>query len=466
MTAGRPDTVDQLVFRWDADNPTGSTGFGLVAWSGDRDRAERVQHAVGPRLQVAGEPAAPGLVRVLGRSGNSVLLGHRTPGLDPAGRPGTVCHALEGPAEHLTTAACLALHAWTWQRDPLPLDRVRGPLAAVPVTDLTAGREENLLRLTRASREPRVTGTLAAVVAEVLRNPNRRFALLDRSEGRDPFAVLWGLHGIFGELLAGQPLGWSFATHDTDDATRLRFVFLPDWPAHASADGSRVRLDPERRRGDLADELADRLTRWHLTPAEPGFDGKGTTVAAALRAASPPPGRRADDGWLLRSAERALGRDSRPGPRPGPGPREVPRRPADDELLRALGRRDTPAEDLPTLLAEADARLDGWPASRQERFCVLVLERRLFLAHLAAGEPDDRAAQVTRLYRRAVRRFASEPWAADRLRTLLPQLWLASDTSPAAREVLREILGDRPGLPEDVWVVLFRAATRPPSPTP
>ncbi|TDC74061.1 hypothetical protein [Streptomyces hainanensis] len=280
---------------------------------------------------------------------------------------------MEGPAEHLTTAACLALHTWTWQRNPLPLDRVRGPLPAVPVTDLTAEREENLLRLTRASLEPRVAGTLAAVVAEVLRNPNRRFALLDRSHGRDRFAVLWGLHGIFGELLAGQPLGTG-------------------------------------------------------------------------------------DEWLLRAARQAL----TPVPQRLAPPREVPRRPADDELLRALSRYEASAEGLPKLLAEVCARLADWPAPLRRRLCAVLLERRLLLEQLAAGEPDNRVAQVTRLYRHAVRPFAAEPWVADRLRTLLPELWLASDGSPAARRALREILSERPGLPEEAWVALFRAATRTP----
>ncbi|WP_158920416.1 hypothetical protein [Streptomyces sp. NBRC 109706] len=483
------ETVDQYVFRWDAENSAGGTGFGVVAWSGERSDAADVQRALASTLDVAGENTIPGLVRI--ERGHRVLLGRRTLGLDPGGRAGTVCHALVGHRSVLPPITCLALHDWRWQQDELPVETVRGGLPPVPTEPLTHGRDEELFRLTDELREPTALRTLVALTAEVLRDPNRRFSVLDLSGGREPHTVLLGLWRLFGPLLGGQPLGWSFATHDSDYAKRLRFTFLTAWPTHPSSNERHVRVDPRKQTGDRAEQLARVLV--DLSLAE---EGGGNVSRTLERRAPQEETRRNRKDWLLRTAERALSRTPQPvqrsspprrtqptpEPRPqaaaGPGPQAAAgptegAAPSADlralRLIRAVRESDFSDPSLRDLIAPIAAEHPHWSRDLQLRYCHVLLEHRLFLRAGLADTEERSAVEVARLYRQAVKPFADERQVAATLATILPEETERTRSHPIARPALDHILKDGAGVSEAVWYQILKVwhpeePPRPPRP--
>ncbi|WP_314174751.1 hypothetical protein [Streptomyces winkii] len=403
MTSGQT-WADQLVFRWDADNRSGNTGFGLVAWSNDPERAEKVFRGVARKLQVSGDEVAPGLVRIVDRTGESVLLVRRVLGHDPGGRPGTVCHALLGSNASLGVETCIGLHRWSWEGSDLPLNEVRGRLDPVPAKALLQASMPQCEDLSRFL--PQVAEELSAATAEVLRHPGSRYTFLDRTGGEFPFLILWGLRGILGELRATHPLGWSFASHDTDDSEKFRFVFVPRWPASAAHDERRVRTDLQQPRDDRALMLATELVNHHLEWSGRGGEGL-RRVPATLAEAAGELGRLESGDALLAAAERAvkhLGPAVRP---PGPGPRyrrdddlDVPsiwrgetapvpdsgpaapppdfrRASREEELLYAL-RDDLPYEEITHVLDEIRHGFDDWPSALREELARIALEKNLF----------------------------------------------------------------------------------------
>ncbi|MDT9690079.1 hypothetical protein Q5762_17395 [Streptomyces sp. P9(2023)] len=285
--------ADQIVFRWDSENAVGTTGFGPVAWSGPRDEVETLFHIYGALLRASGEETRPALLRVEQRAG--VVLIRRMPGQDPGGRTSVVCHALVGSPELLDPAFCLGLHGWDWEGAELPSGRVRGSLPVVPRDALVASSVAGQRALDLAG--PRVERELTGAVAELLRHPQARFTLLDE-RGDTAYAVLRGLHAMFGDV--PRPRRWTFASHDTAELTKLRYVFVGQWAGAASRNTDRRRVDPRERVGDMAEELAARLVHHHL-------GGPEGAVVAALREA---PG--AADLSLLETAERAVTRLDKP----------------------------------------------------------------------------------------------------------------------------------------------------------
>ncbi|WP_327164776.1 hypothetical protein [Streptomyces zaomyceticus] len=268
--------VDQIVFRWDSENPTGSTGFGPVAWSGPRDEAENLYRISGPVLRASGEETRPALIRLQRRA--DVMLIRRLPFKDADGGTSVLCHALVGSPGLLEPATCLGLHAWNWEGADVNAERVLGPLPVIPEEVLlpAAGRGQGELDglLTHAAEE------LAGTVAELLRHPEGRFTVLDE-RGDTACPVLWGLHSMFGALTGR----WAFATHDTVELSALRFVFVGRWSGAASPNTERRRVDPLERTGDRADGIAARLVRHHLRGVAEG-DGGEYAVGSALHAAS------------------------------------------------------------------------------------------------------------------------------------------------------------------------------------
>ncbi|MCX4984113.1 hypothetical protein [Streptomyces sp. NBC_00572] len=311
--------VDQIVFRWDSENLTGSTGFGPVAWSGPRDEAEALFRTFGTVLRASGEETRPALVRLEGRS--TVMLVRRSPFTDAGGGTSVFCHALVGSTELLQPAVCLGLHAWNWKGADVNATRVRGPLPVisedvlVPATGRGQGELDGALEY--ASEE--LTGT----VAEFLRHPEERFTVLDE-RGDTATPVLWGLHSMFGELTSRR---WTFATHDTVELATLRFVFVGRWSGAASGNTGRRRIDPRERSGDPAEQVAARLVRHHLRGIEEGGDGLDAIGRALHEASSASAARRTS---LLERATRALDvldRRRTGGPTDGPTPRPRPEPP-------------------------------------------------------------------------------------------------------------------------------------------
>ncbi|MCX5229314.1 hypothetical protein [Streptomyces sp. NBC_00233] len=331
--------VDQIVFRWDSENLTGSTGFGPVAWSGPREEAENLFRMSGPVLRASGEETRPALIRLQRRS--EVMLIHRTPFTDADGGTSVLCHALVGAPGLLEPATCLGLHAWNWEGAAMDGARVRGQLPVIPERVLVPATGHGQGELDSALEG--ATEEITGMVAELLRHPDERFTVLDeRGDSASP--VLWGLHSMFGGLTGRR---WTFATHDTVELTALRFVFVGRWSGAASRNTDRRRVDPRERVGDRAEEIAARLVRHHLRGVAEG-EGQEYAVGSALHGASSARG-----ASLLETAVRALdvldGR--RPGgyaPAPGvtsqaswpPAPAE-PRAeaPSAPETRRAPGRR-------------------------------------------------------------------------------------------------------------------------------
>ncbi|RSS59999.1 hypothetical protein [Streptomyces sp. WAC01280] len=301
--------VDQIVFRWDSENSSGSTGFGPVAWSGTREEVETLFRVFGPALRASGDETRPALIRIQQRAG--VMLVRRTPFTDADGGSSVLCHALVGSLALLDPAVCLGLHAWNWEGVSAPhLAEVRGRLPVV--------REEVLVPSTGQGQGeldetlPYVAEELTGAVAELLRHPDDRFTLLDE-RGDTACPVLWGMHSMFGELTDRR---WTFASHDTVELPSLRFVFVGRWSGAASPNTGRRRVDPRERTGDRAEEVATRLVRHHLRGVAEG-GGREFAVGSALHEAAS--ARRA----LLDTAARALDTLDA-GPRRG-GPSRDPR---------------------------------------------------------------------------------------------------------------------------------------------
>ncbi|MFE5545089.1 hypothetical protein ACFQ71_14890 [Streptomyces sp. NPDC056534] len=333
--------VDQIVFRWDSENLTGSTGFGPVAWSGPREEAENLFRMSGPVLRASGDETRPALIRLQRRS--EVMLIHRRPFTDADGGTSVLCHALVGSPGLLLPATCLGLHAWNWEGAAMDGARVRGQLPVIPERVLVPatgrGQWELDSALQRASEE------LAGMVAELLRHQDERFTVLDE-RGDTAGLVLWGLHSMFGELTGRR---WTFATHDTAELSALRFVFVGRWSGAASSNTDRRRVDPRERVGDRAEEIADRLVRHHLRGVAEG-EGLEYAVGSALHAASSARGTS-----LLETAVRALDvldRRRPGGPAPAPEaagraawppapvePRAEPPAPPAPETRRTPGRK-------------------------------------------------------------------------------------------------------------------------------
>ncbi|MEU9014075.1 hypothetical protein AB0D12_30770 [Streptomyces sp. NPDC048479] len=293
------ESVDQIVFRWDADNASGTTGFGPVAWSCGPEQADGVFRSAAALLRATGEDTVPALVR-LERDGSALLL-HRTPWRDAGGSTSTVCHALLGSSQVLDPDTCLGLHDWSWEGSELALGEVRGALDQVREAALLPSALDGQRRLaaTLAGVEDELTGA----VAEFLRHPRQRFTLLDRQGGDSACRVLWGMAGIFSGLV---PRGWTFATHDTAETAALRFVFVRTWPGSAAQDTQRLRTDPRERCRDRAEELAAELVRHHLRGVAQG-DGREFEVDRTLRTvATQQAGNGVGGRTLLDAVERVL----------------------------------------------------------------------------------------------------------------------------------------------------------------
>ncbi|MFF1508176.1 hypothetical protein [Streptomyces sp. NPDC058326] len=301
--------VDQIVFRWDSENLSGSTGFGPVAWSGPRDEAENLFRISGPVLRASGEETRPALIRLQRRA--DVMLIRRVPFTDAGGGTSVLCHALVGSPALLDPSVCLGLHAWNWEGADLDAAEARGRLPVIPEEVLVPATGRGQGELDRTL--PYVAEELTGAVAELLRHPEERFTVLDE-HGDTACPVLWGLHSMFGTLTDRR---WTFATHDTAELPALRYVFVGRWSGAASHNTERRRVDPRERTGDRAEEAADRLVRHHLRGVAEG-EGREYAVGSALHAASA-----ARRGPLLETVTRALqaldGDADAPAP-PGPRP--------------------------------------------------------------------------------------------------------------------------------------------------
>ncbi|MGN9793350.1 hypothetical protein ACTMTU_19935 [Streptomyces sp. OZ13] len=315
MTSRHTGTVDQIVFRWDATNPMGNTGFGPVAWSGERSDVVRLFRPVTHLLRSAGPGTAPALVRLVSEDSATALLVHRTSGRGLGGRQDTLCHALYGAERSLGPETCLGLHTWDWEGSGIALGEVRGALDPVPLGALERSALEGGRRLSGGLR--RTEAELTAVAAEVLRDPAALHTVLDRAGDDGPCLLLWALYGIFGKVL---PQPWTFATHDTAESRRIRFMFVSRWSSSPDQDGPRVRTDPLQAPEGRPQEVAERLVRAYLYAVERG-DADEFELADALSRALPRGAAVRDGRALLEASEDALAALERRAGRDRSGPR-------------------------------------------------------------------------------------------------------------------------------------------------
>ncbi|MEV7084511.1 hypothetical protein AB0O07_01185 [Streptomyces sp. NPDC093085] len=298
LNTRQEEPIDQIVFRWDTENSLGTTGFGPVAWSCDRDTAEALFTASAPLLRTTAAETVPALLKLKYR--DRALLVHRAPVAAADGRSGTVCHALVGPVSTLDPETCLGLHTWAWQGGRPPLGEVSGVLEPVRPAALLAGAEEG--RRALLAGLPELAEPLTALAAELIRNPGQKFTVLDGYGGDAPCRLLWGLCSIFSGLF---PEGdWTFATHDTIETPATRFVFVRRWPGPAPRSTDRLRTDPAERTDDRARQVAAGLVEHYLRRIA-RREGREYEVAGALArvAATRRPGAR---GPFLDTAEEAL----------------------------------------------------------------------------------------------------------------------------------------------------------------
>lgn len=291
-----PESVHQVVFRWQGNTDGGRTGIAPVAYSCERDRAWLLYEELSTLLRVDGGPDRRSLVRTTVSTGEVVLI-HRRPGAEPGGRATTDCHALVGSRTQLASLPSIALAISEW---PLP---AAGGTGLDPVTMDWLQARWRAAGEKIQSRMPTLAPQLTEVVAAVLRAPTNRLSVRDGMLD-DPAhhnmapALLWGLHEIFGRRFAPD---LTFATYDTTDDNGLRFVFVPEWRARATddprlsritlyTDGAAVRSEP-----DGATEPAEALVRHYLRELREA--GTGKALAALVKKVDWNPAAPAEEQW-------------------------------------------------------------------------------------------------------------------------------------------------------------------------
>ncbi|MFI5723880.1 hypothetical protein [Streptomyces cyaneofuscatus] len=279
------DALDQVVFRWDGNQGRSSTGMAAVAHSCSPERADALGRELGPLLWVSGPSPRPSSVRIRSRSGATLLV-QRWPTTDRGGRPSTACHVLIGDGKTLNAMRCLGLGGTAWS-DPATAENASGRLPVLDGAQLRAAAKHQLTAM--ADQLPTVREPLAAVVAEWLRDPDRRLSLLAEEDAlpgwpqQNTAPLLYlGLLSVFGTWADTE---WSYATYDTEDTHPLRLTCVPRWSSQPAGAGAparvRLRLPAERDVESYAAlEMVDyMLARPGARPGVPHLTGELTDGA-------------------------------------------------------------------------------------------------------------------------------------------------------------------------------------------
>ncbi|MFF3092003.1 hypothetical protein [Streptomyces cyaneofuscatus] len=279
------DALDQVVFRWDGNQGRSSAGMAAVARSCSPERADALGRELGPLLWVSGPSPRPSSVRVRSRSGATLLV-QRWPVTDRGGRPSTACHVLIGDGNTLNPMWCLGLGGTAWS-DPTTAETASGRLPVLDGAQLGAAAKHQLSAMT--DQLPSVREPLVTVVAEWLRDPDRRLSLLAEEDAlpgwpqRNTAPLLYlGLLSLFGNWTGKE---WSYATYDTEDTHPLRLTCVPRWSSQPAGAGAparvRLRLPAERDVESYAAlEMVDyMLARPGARPGVPHLTGELTDGA-------------------------------------------------------------------------------------------------------------------------------------------------------------------------------------------
>lgn len=326
------DALDQVVFRWDGNQGRSRTGMAAVARSCSAGEADALGRELGPLLWVSGPSPRPSSVRIRSRSG-ATLLAQRWPTTDRGGRPSTACHVLIGDGDTLNPMRCLGLSGNAWS-DPATAENASGQLPVMDGAQLRAAAKHQLTAM--AEQLPTVREPLAAVVAEWLRDPDRRLSLLAEEDAlpgwpqQNAAPLLYlGLLSVFGSWADTE---WSYATYDTEDTHPLRLTCVPRWSSQPAGAGAparvRLRLPAERDVESYAAlEMVDyMLARPGARPGVPHLTGELTDGARMDRRERREALRR-----MLHTGGRAARQPSaqQPLPQQLPAPRPEPQEPLD-----------------------------------------------------------------------------------------------------------------------------------------
>ncbi|MGW9302302.1 hypothetical protein ACWHA3_16000 [Streptomyces cyaneofuscatus] len=336
------DALDQVVFRWDGNQGRSRTGMAAVARSCSAGEADALGRELGPLLWVPGPSPRPSSVRIRSRSGATLLV-QRWPTTDRGGRPSTACHVLVGDGKTLNAMRCLGLGGTAWS-DPATAENVSGRLPVLDGAQLRAAAKHQLTAM--AEELPTVREPLAAVVAEWLRDPDRRLSLLAEEDAlpgwpqQNTAPLLYlGLLSVFGTWADTE---WSYATYDTEDTHPLRLTCVPRWSSQPAGAGAparvRLRLPAERDVESYAAlEMVDyMLARPGARPGVPHLAGELTDGARmdrrerreALRRMLHTGGRAAPQPLAPRHPARQPSAQQ-PVPQQLPAPRPEPQEPLD-----------------------------------------------------------------------------------------------------------------------------------------
>lgn len=266
--------LDRIVYRWQERDLLGARGLGPVATSLAPDRlpgwARELRSYVGMQVDVETGPytsvcwarttAGPALIHR-----EFALHGHEA-------IPGNVAHVVVDPGRVLGPHVVLALGVFDWAAGGPPLDDMPQGyhLEGIGSEGLVALAHERAAALRAAARDRR--DALERVAETLFARPRAALSLLQRDAGPDPAPLLWGVFDLVSHLVRGS---WSFSTYESsDDASRPRFVVVPDWPG-ADFPG-RLRLDVTAAAGTgLYAEAARRLVECY---AERSWDETRTLL--------------------------------------------------------------------------------------------------------------------------------------------------------------------------------------------
>ncbi|HZN17746.1 MAG TPA: hypothetical protein VFB84_06080 [Micromonosporaceae bacterium] len=223
--------VNEIVFAWSSRSMLGQFGLGPVASSYERPMLAEWTNQLLGRVRVAGARSAPppstSLVYDI-HGDNAVIL--RRAGERGGANRSEVCHALVGPASHVTSRLALGLSAWPgWQSERR---HSQSWIPQRPVADLWREHDRHAPALTAAARTGDHREALTALVAAAIWDEESPLSM-HTLPGVAPEELLWGLLDILEDLFSAvaSAAQWTFSTwedqHHDGVANLPRIVFIP-----------------------------------------------------------------------------------------------------------------------------------------------------------------------------------------------------------------------------------------------
>ncbi|MYV97712.1 hypothetical protein [Streptomyces sp. SID3343] len=245
---GSEPTLDQTVYRWSWEHLLGRKGMGPVATSLDGEELRGWDGELDHHVSMdRSHPECPtwSMGRVRFKDRYALLL--REAAIHGTNRPGTDTHVLLDPGRTVEPHTMLAM-VWLHGNRGGGLTGTGEALAEVPEgTRLPAvairpdAYDRDIRDWIRQDARRRFD-LVEVVLAAVLRDPRKTYALRVADVGDDFVPVLWG---VFDLAMAIAPGFWTFSTFETNDGpVKPRFVLVPEWPT-TQPPQDRLRIAPE-----------------------------------------------------------------------------------------------------------------------------------------------------------------------------------------------------------------------------